>query len=202
MTQEIEQITDFHEIEDAIELWAATGSALPQMYDKDKEESPKVMWQGFDFIRKRPYGTLSIVSDLSPGRSGKIQDTITEDGVVKIRTRYGKLFKWNVQFSVFQDSYDGNGNSIRETAREYAKNLADRYDIPSLQAILRNAGIVIQPIDRNVRPGLQPSVDDDKYIHDASVEFQFSGTNVFDVKDSDYFITIEEPTVTLHGDNV
>lgn len=202
MTQEIVQVTDFTAIEDAIELWSETGSALPQLQDEKDNDLPKVSWSGFTIERKRPYATLSIVSDLSPGQSCTNQESITEATIDKIQTTYKKIWKWNVQISFFQDSYDSDGNAIRTTARQYAKNLQDRYDIPPVRNILTDAGISFQPLNRTIQGNVLPNTDDDKYIHQATIEFRFSGVNEIQLKDSDFFTSVDDPTVTLAGDNV
>jgi len=197
MTQEIEQVTDFTAIEDAIELWALTGSALPQVTGEDQ----KVLWQGFEFERQRPYATLSIVSDLSPGRACTTQSKINEAGIDKIQTTYNYLFKWNVQVAFYQDSYDEDGNAIRVTARQYAKNLVDRYQLAPIRKILTDESIAFHPLSRTIQGNVLPNSDDDKYIHQAIIEFRFSGINTINLKDSDFFTTIDDPTVTLSGDN-
>ena len=197
MATEIEQVTDFTAIEDAIELWTLTGSALPQA---DGEDSP-VSWEGFNFKRDRPYGVLSIVSDLSPGRPDTEQSKINEAGTDKIQTNYKSLFKWNVQIAFYQDSYDTDGNAIRTTARQYAKNLVDRYSLPPIATILQDQNIAFHPLSRNIRGDVLPNTDDDKYIHQAIIEFRFSGINEINLKDSDYFTNVSDPTVTLSGDN-
>lgn len=200
MTQEIVQVTDFSAIEDAIELWALTGSALPQLQDDTGNDLSKVSWEGFSFERKRPYGVLSIVSDLSPGRPCTEQSKINEAGTDKIQTTFKSLFKWNVQIAFYQDSYDEDGNAIRTTARQYAKNLVDRYTLPPIKSILQSKNIAFHPLSRNIRGNVLDNTDDDKYIHQAIVEFRFSGINEIALKDSDFFETINDPAVTLHGE--
>ncbi len=204
MTQEIEQITDFEAIEDAIELWVSTGSTLGELDPIEDDNGnfwSRVNWQGFQFDRKRPYATLSIVSDLSPGQSCVSQEMIIESSVDKIQTTYSKLWKWNVQVSFFQDSYDEDGNAIRDTARQYAKNLVDRYDIAPVKDILSDLSIAFHPLNKNIQGIVLPNTDEDKYIHQASIEFRFSGINEIALKDTDFFETIDDPTVTLTGDN-
>jgi len=204
MTQEIIQITDFQAIEDAIELWAATGSDLPQLQDAKKVDVPKVFWAGFDFDRKRPYGLLTIVSDLSPGQSCTDQEMVTVGAITSLQTVYSKLYVWNVQVQFFQDAYDINGDPIRVTARQYAKNLIDRYDIPPIRNILLAESIAFHPLGKNIRGDIADSQDEDKYIHQASVEFRFSGVNNIALRDTDYFTSITSPTeenggITLSG---
>lgn len=196
MTQEIVQDTDFSAVEDAIELWAATGSVLPQLQDKDNNDLSKVSWEGYEFERKRPYGVLSIVSDMSPG------SPCTTKGLVEgfYQTVQTYIFNWNVQIAFFQDSYDDDGIAIRATARKYAKNLQDNYRMPPIASILQDQNIAFQPLSRTIQPGVLPDVDGDKYIHQAIIEFHFQGINQITLKDSDYFTSIENPDVTLSGE--
>ena len=200
MTQEIVQVTNFEAIENAIELWAATGSALPQLQDDKGNDLSKVSWSGFEFERKRPYGVLSIVSDLSPGRACTSQEMINESGTDKIQTTYKYSYKWNVQIAFYQDSYDSDGNAIRTTARQYAKNLVDRYQLAPIRKILTDESIGFQPLARNIQGDVLPNTDDDKYIHQAIVEFRFNGINEIALKDSDFFTSVDDPTVTLSGE--
>ncbi len=204
MTQEIEQVTDFSAIEDAIELWVSTGSTLAELDPIEDDKGnfwSRVNWSGFEFERKRPYAVISIVSDLSPGQSCVSQKMITESSVDKVQTSYSKVWRWSVQISCFQDSYDDDGNAIRDTARQYAKNLVDRYDIAPVRDILADLSIAFHPLNKNIRGIVLPNTDDDKYIHQATIEFHFSGINGIALKDTDFFETIDDPTVTFTGDN-
>lgn len=199
MTQEIVQDTDFSAIEDAIELWAATGSLLgdlPPIEDKGGDQWSRVNWEGFDFKRARPQCVLSIVSDASPGKPCK------EKGLVGgfYQTIKTYIFDWNVQIAFFQDAYDKDGIAIRTTARQYAKNLVDNYEMPPIAKILQDQGIAFQPLSRTIRPGGLPDSDSDKYIHQATIEFHFQGINQLTLKDSDYFTSIDNPVVTYSGE--
>ncbi len=193
MTQTIEQVTDFSDIEDAIESWAAIGSGLPQLQDKDGFDLPKMHWAGYDIQRKRPYGLIQIINDRSPGSSSKTRGLVNGEYV----TTFSKAFVWICQFTFFQDSYDEDGAAIRETAEKYAKSLADSYDLPPVSSILTSAGIGFNPASRNIAGDALPDTDDDKYIHRASIDFMFNGINTKQVSDTDYFTAIAPPLIDI-----
>lgn len=198
MTQTIEQVTDFSDVEDAIELWAAVGSRLPQLKDEKRHNLPKVYWEGYDNKRKRPYGLIQIIADKSPGGSSISRELVGSEYV----TIFSKSFVWICQIQFFQDSFDQSGISIRETAKRYAKNLADSYDLPPISKILTSKEIGFNPVNRNIIGDVLPDTDDDKYIHQASIDFMFNGINTIKVKDTDYFTEIASPNITYSGDNI
>lgn len=193
MTQTIDQVTDFSAIEDAIELWAATGSGLPQLQDDDAFDLPKMHWAGYDIQRKRPYGLIQIIADRSPGGSCKTRGLVSGEYV----TTFSKAFNWICQITFFQDSYDDDGAAIRETAQKYAKSLVDSYDLPPVSNILISAGIGFNPVNRNITGDVLPNTDDDKYIHRASVDVMFNGINTKQVRDTDYFTDIADPFIDM-----
>ncbi|MBU2648516.1 hypothetical protein KKI24_27665 [bacterium] len=198
MTQTIEQITDFSTIEDAIEAWVLSASGLSSLTatkDSKGNTIPKVRWAGFDLPRKRPYAVITIVSQPSQGHpwSSRVK---TDDYVEKT---YSHPFAWNTQISFFTDSYDENGAAIRATAYRFAQNTLNRAFLVPAKSLLDAVNIAYAPMSQNIQPGVLEGVDSDKYIHQASVEFTFSGIAQTKLKDTDWFETITVPTEANSG---
>lgn len=186
MTVQIVQITDFSAIEDAIATWFKTGTGLPN----DSKGGRAIYWEGSRFKRERPYGLMTPISQPTPGQpwgskglNGSTYDTI-----------YYQPFRWNIQFSVYVDSYDSDGKKIRVTAYRYMQNLINRSFIPSVKNILSAVNLSFNPQTETIQPNVITASDDDKYIQQATLEYMFSGIAVTTEKDTDYFTSITTPT--------
>ena len=186
MTVEIEQLTDFTAIEDAIEAWIKAASGINTVY-----------WEGYSFERERPYILITPISQPTPGQAWSRKNSITESGVEKWQTKYYQPFRWSVQFTAYVDAYDARGNEIRMTAYRYMQNVINRAYIPSVRDLINNAGIASHPQTQTITPNVLPNVDPDKYIHRATLEYLFSGIVETLEKDTDFFTSVELPTINL-----
>ena len=188
----VTDLTDFTDIEDKISDWVEAASDLPEI-----EGQEKTYWNGFDFTRKRPYATLNIVSQSSPGKPWEERETVAGG----LQTTMYAPFFWSVDINFYVDSYDdgfeGTGAAIRETARTYAQRLQNRAFLPDNQNILDAVDLSYGQLGQIVT-GIQ-SPDEDKQIQQASVEFRFNGIAQTQVVDSDYFETVTTPDTTLSG---
>jgi len=199
MTVTIEQITDFRAIEDAIATWAKTASALPNYATSTLPSDKKhlsggraIYWEGSEFDRVRPYILLTKISQPTQGQPWfrKNYNSVTDN----YETTYFQPFKWSVQISCFVDSYDQNHKKIRVSADSYIQNIINRSYIQSVNNILEAADIAFHPLGQTIRPNVLSSVDDDKYINQATIEYLFSGIVQTVEKDTDYFTSITPPT--------
>jgi len=196
MTVEIVQETDFSLIEDAIEDFILSGSGLPT-------DIQRVFWSGNDFDRKKPYAVIAPISQPTQGHPWKRFERVTESTVQKRKNTYHQPFQWNVQIKFLTDSYEVDGrnkNPIRMVAYRYAQNLLNRAFLPPVKQILEALEIAYNPTSEVITPNVLPLMDDDKYIHQAIVEFAFSGMAKTATKDTDYFTTIKDPTLYIEGE--
>ena len=180
MATEIAQVTDFSAVENAIADWVESVSALPKL-----KGSPKTTWAGFDIKRKRPFALVRVISQRVPAQPWTSKEMVVENGIDKYVTTYYEPWEWMVSATFFSDSYTKAGKPIRENARHYAQQAVNRSKFPTNQTILRE---------------IQTNTDSDKYIHQATVDFMFSGIAVTDVKDSDFFTSVTEPELILSGE--
>lgn len=182
--REIEQITDFAAVEDAIEAFVSAGSGIERVY-----------WAGYEFERIRPCAVIKNVSQLTTGHPWTRFSRVTENLVQKRKNVYYQPFEWKTQVTFFTDAYEASGNkrtAIRKTAYRYAQDLLNRAFLEPVVELLGD--IAHNPVSQNIIPNVLPQVDDDKYIHQAAVEFVFAGVAATAVKDSDRFETITVPT--------
>lgn len=187
MTVQIEQITDFTAIEDAIESWIATAADFPI---PEVDEDANIHWAGYDIDRVRPYILITPISQPSQGQPWSPKELVGQS----FQTTYFQPFKWNIQFTAYTDTYDTDGVAIRVTAYRYMQNVINRAYIQSLKNILEAAGINALPQTQNVIPNVLPNIDDDKYIHQATIEYMFSGIVETLESDTDYFTSITAPS--------
>jgi|GEM_PF-4593363 len=195
MTREIVQETDFTAIEDAIEAFILAASGLPT-------DKTRVFWSGNDFQRERPYAVLSQLPQSSTGHPWSRFERVIEATVQKRKNTYYQPFQWNTQVKFLTDSFTSDGRKktpVRMVAYRYAQNTLNRAFLPPIKEILEAQEIAYNPVSENIMPGVLPMMDDDKYIHQATIEFVFSGLAKTAVKDSDYFETIEDPTFNFEG---
>jgi hypothetical protein len=189
----IEDLTDFSLVEDTIADWVEAASVLPEI-----EDGSKTYWGGFDFERKRPYATLNIVTQSSTGKPWAERSTVGGN----LQTILFAPFTWSVDINFYVDSYnDGDeedGTAIRKTARHYAQRLQNRAFLEDNRNILDAENIAYAQLGQTIT-GLNIQ-DEDKYIQQASTEFRFNGIAQTKITDSDYFKTINDPTITLSGE--
>ncbi len=196
MTQEIVQITDFPVLEDAIESWAILGSGIPVTTINGVPE-PQAHWEGFDLKRKRPYVGINSLPQPTQGQPWIEKSTITEATVDKILTRYFQPFKWNISFTFYTDAYDEDGATIRQQAKFYAQQLVNRAYLEPVKALLDAQKLSFNPLNQTPIPGINPNVDGDKYIHQATIDYRFEGIAETDLKDTSFFTSIGIPTYNI-----
>ncbi len=174
MTQEIIQITDFSAIEDAIESWVILGSGLP-VTQIDSINQPQAHWEGFSLNRVRPFVSINSLAQPTMGQPWKTLERVNESGTDKLSYIYNQPFKWNISFTFYTDSYDENGAAIRQQAKFYAQQLVNRAYLPPVRALLSAQKMSFNPINQTPVPGVMPNTDDDKYIHQATIDYRFEG---------------------------
>lgn len=199
MTTIITSNTNLSVIEDTIEAWIIAASVLPDVLDEDSNVLPKVRWSGYDTERKRPYASVDIISQVSPGQPDETNALFDDAGTDKYKSTFDELTIWGVQISFFSDSIDSDGAAIRTVARHYAQRLVNNWKTLPIRNILDAQGIAVHPINETIRGNILPAVDDDKYIQQAIVEYQFSFIDQTDVVDTDYFLSITTPTEANGG---
>ncbi len=189
MTTTINQVTDFTAIEDAIEAWVVSASGFPTYDDR-----PSAFWAGFDYKRERPRIVITPISQPTQGHPWS--ESGYELATDSYKTTYYHPFNWSIQFTAYTDSYDSDGIPIRMTAYRYMQNVLNRSFMPSVQNILNDGTIKIasNPRSETVLPNVLAQLDDDKYIHQASIEYIFSGVVQTEELDTDYFETVTSPT--------
>lgn len=190
MTRTIEDLTDFTDIEDKIADWVDSASDLPEV-----PGFPRSYWGGFDFERKRPYATLNIVSQSTTGKPWAKRSTVSGN----IQTILYAPFTWNVDInffvSAYNDSDEEDGSVIRMTARHYAQRLQNRAFLEENKNILDAVNVAYAQLGQTVT-GIN-SIEDDKVVKQASVEFSFNGIAQTKITDTDWFATVKDPTITL-----
>lgn len=196
MTQEIVQITDFPAIEDAIEAWAILGSGIPLTTINGVDE-PQAHWEGFSLNRVRPYILINSLPQPTQGQPWITRSMITESGTEKIQKIYNHPFKWNTSFTFYTDAYDSDGVVIRQQAKFYAQQLVNRAYLEPVKSLLDAQKVSFNPINQTPIPGVIPNVDEDKYIHQATIDYRFEGVAQTALKDTDFFEEIADPTLTL-----
>lgn len=192
MTTEIVKVTDFTAIEDAIETWVLTASQFPAFTDR-----PAAHWEGYDLERERPYILISPITQPTPGQPWEEKELINESGTDKWETTYYHPFRWNIQFTAYTDSKDEDGRAIRLTGYRYMQNVINNAQIPEIKNILNAVNMSYHTQTQTVTPNVLPAVDDDKYIHQGTIEYMFSGIVETKLKDTDFFTSVDTPTTTL-----
>lgn len=201
MTIEIEQVTDFTAIEDAIADWIKAASGLPDYAtatlpsDKSYLDGGRaIYWEGSEFERIRPYILITPISQPTQGQPWERKELINDAGTDKWQTTYLQPFKWTVQFTAYVDTYDTTHRKIRTTAYRYMQNVINRSFIPSVANILEAEEIAFHPMGQTIVPNVLAATDDDKYIQQASLEYVFSGVAQTKEKDTDFFTSVTTPT--------
>jgi hypothetical protein len=197
MTIEVSRETDLTAIEAAIEAWVIGASGLPEIKDDKNEVLPSATWSGYDTERVRPYVSMNFVSMPSLGKPCISQSKINEGGADKIQTLYSNGDDWNIQMTFYTDAYDSEGNAIAERAQYYALNLKHRAFLPQYSNILDNAGIGYKKQSFSILPLVELNTDVDKSIHQAAAEISLNVIVNTTSKDSDFFTSIETPTLNL-----
>ena len=193
MTITITDLTDFSLVEDAIADFVDEVSQLPVIAGRTKTS-----WSGFDFERVRPYATLEVVTQQTVGKPWSSRESVPSgDDVIREQTLYHP-FHWSVDITFYTDAYDDDSVAIRETARFYAQRMQNRSLIPSLRSALDEQEIKYGQIGSVVSG--TAAQEEDQFIHQASVEFRFSGIAQTKIADTDYFETVSDPTITLSGE--
>ena len=193
MTTEIVQITDFPALEDAIEAWAILGSGLP-LTTIDGIDQPQAHWEGFSLDRKRPYVLINSLPQPTQGQPWTVLTKINESGADKLQRIYNHPFKWNISFTFYTDAYDENGAVIRQQAKFYAQQLVNRAYLAPVKSLLDAESISFNPLNQTPVPGVIEATDEDKYIHQATIDYRFEGIAQTTLKDTDFFETITTPT--------
>ena len=191
MTVEISRVTDLTAIETAIENWAINASGLP--------DNGQILatWAGYDTDRVRPYVSLDFVSMPKTGRACISQSKINEGGTDKIQTLISSGRNWNIQMTFFTDAYDLDGIAVTERAQYYALNLLDRAYLVQNKDILDAVNIGYRQLSETILPRIDLQDDADKAIHAAAIEFSFNIIVDTANKDSDFFTSIDTPTLDL-----
>jgi hypothetical protein len=194
MTVTIISNTNLSIIEDTIESWIVAASVLPDVLDSDGNILPKVRREGYGMERKRPYASMDIISQVSPGQPDETKVLFNDAGTDKYKSTFDELTVWTTQISFFSDSFNEDGSAVSSVARHYAQRLVNNWKTQPIRNILDAQGIAVHPINETIRGNILPAVDDDKYIQQAIVEYQFSFVDQTDVVDTDYFLSIVTPT--------
>ena len=193
MTITINDLTDFTLVEDAIADFVEEISQLPEI-----EGRTKTSWSGFDFARVRPYATLEIVTQRTVGKPWtRRADLGTGNDIIKQKILYHP-YHWSVDITFYTDAYDDDGVAIRETARFYAQRMQNRAFIPSVRSFLDAQNIAYGQVG-SVMSG-SVGQEEDQFIHQASIEFRFSGIAQTEITDTDFFTSVTDPTITLSGE--
>jgi len=198
MTQEILQITDFPGIENAIEAWVILGSGLPLIV-KNSIPQAQAHWEGFATKRIRPYVLINSLPQPTQGQPWKVRSRVSESGTDKLNDVYNHPAKWNISFTFFTDAYDEDGKAIRQQAKFYAQQLVNRAYLPPVKSLLSVVNVSFNPLNQTPVPGVIEATDDDKYIHQATIDYRFEFVAQTGIKDSDFFETVTTPTET-NGD--
>ncbi|MCK5601211.1 hypothetical protein KAR91_05060 [Candidatus Pacearchaeota archaeon] len=191
MTIEISRETDLSAIETAIENWVISASGIPN------NGQIQATWAGYDTERIRPYVSMNFVSMPSMGRPCISQSKINEGGTDKIKTLYSNSDDWNIQMTFYTDAYDSDGEAVTERAQYYALNMKHRAFIPQNISILGSANIGYNKQSFSILPLVDLNTDEDKAIHQAAAEVSLNIVVDTASKDSDFFTTIDEPTLNL-----
>jgi len=193
MTVTIDDLTDFSAVEDAIADFVDEASQLPEI-----EGRTKTSWVGFDFEIQRPYATLGIVTQKTVGKPWAVRANLTEGGGIVKQTILNHPFEWSVDVTFYTDSYDEDGAAIRETARTYAQRVANRAMLPQVRAILAEQDIAFGQMGTIVGGAAIQEVD--QFIQQATIEINFRGIAQTEITDTDYFTSVDTPTITLSGE--
>lgn len=191
---DISDLTDYSLIEDKIAEFIEEASQLPSV-----EGGSKTNWVGFDYKKKRPYASLGIVTQKTVGKPWYGLSKEVDGGTELRQTIIYHPFFWSIDINFYTDSYsEETGKAIRETARFYAQRLQNRALIPNIRSILDSVEISYGQVGSVVSGS--STQEEDQFIQQASVEFQFNGIAQTKITDTNFFESVTTPEITLSGE--